>query len=278
MDEIMKPLKLHYYRYIKNFGDLLSPIIIEKLSHRSVEYSELYDADIIALGSLLQHMAHPQIAKGVIWGSGMMAGKLPAFFDRWAIHPNQVCALRGALTRDFWKLPENIPLGDPALLLPCIWDYFPKKTVSNNDFIVIPHFQHIKYFSPLIDKSNSRSEIVNPINNPKFVVDKILTSKCVYASSLHALIVADAYGIPSAWIMPEPLLHSPMFQFIRFKYDDYYSTFGIKRNPIFIPNDADDNYFYSLQSALYAPPPKNDIRFIQNGLLKSFPFGDMQCG
>jgi pyruvyltransferase len=63
--------------------------------------------------------------------------------------------------------------------------------------------------------------VINPLSPIEEVIDLVLQSERIVSSSLHGLIVADAYGIPSRWIkISDRILGDGT------KYMDYYSSIG----------------------------------------------------
>jgi pyruvyltransferase len=155
--------------------------------------------------------------------------------------------VRGPLTREFlMDIGIDVPeiYGDPALLLPLL---FPELEPSPMiDYIVIPHISEIT----LVDEIDN---IILPTLHWKEVVAKILESKFVISSSLHRIILAEAFGIPARLLritQNEPL----------FKYADYYA--GTGRNGFV--------YAESVEEALIMggePPPCFD----SDAMLKAFP-------
>jgi pyruvyltransferase len=76
----------------------------------------------------------------------------------------------------------------------------------------------------------------------------------VLASSLHALIVAEAYGIPARYVRLSD--HESIF-----KYNDYYLGTGRQQDKIATSVDE------AVEMGGFAPP-----QFDASKLLKAFPF------
>ncbi len=129
-----------------------------------------------------------------------------------------VRAIRGPLSRQF--LQDNFQIncpeiyGDPALLIPNLFPEFQPSTNPTYDYIIIPHYSEVHLF-PKSDTNN----IIYATDPWNEVIEKIIDSKFVISSSLHGVIVAEAFGIPAKLLRiteTEPL----------FKFQDYYLGTG----------------------------------------------------
>ena len=98
-------------------------------------------------------------------------------------------------------------VGDPALLLPKVYNPLVQK---KHDLGIIPHYGHYEE----ILKTQSPAHIIDPFLPTEQFINEVLSCNVIYSSSLHGLIVADAYGIPNKWVIYGDT----------FKYRDYYST------------------------------------------------------
>jgi pyruvyltransferase len=228
-------------KFASNFGDALSPEIIERIIKKPLAQAKNYDQQLLALGSIL-HFAKD---KDVIWGSGIN-GKVPLKNHKFS--SLDVRAIRGPLTRKFLiskgiKCPKVY--GDPALLMPLL---FPELKVNPTvDYIVIPNLNEIDEFKKF-------PNLVLPTQDCMAVVEKILKAKFVISGSLHGIIVAEAFGVPAR------LLRVTEKENI-FKYKDYY--YGTGR--------ANFRIAYSLEEAIKMggePKPVVDLKL----LLESFPY------
>jgi len=186
-----------------NFGDALSQVIVEKIIGKSLTRASVNEHKLLAVGSILQFAKEGD----VIWGSGIHGRHLLPRDYRFS-HLD-VRSVRGPLTRAFLtSLGIDAPAiyGDPALLLPLLFPEF--KVQPIRDYIVIPHISEIKLF---LHQKNA----VFPTEPWREIVQKIIESKLVISSSLHGIVVAEAFGIPARFLRVtdnEPL----------FKYKDYY--------------------------------------------------------
>lgn len=194
-----------------NFGDYISLKLVERIVGKPVKaYRKKHNKEkqLLAIGSILYFANEDD----VVWGSGVNGKRLNK--DDYNFKHLDVRAVRGPLTRAF--LVDNFQIdcpevyGDPALLFPYFFSEFEKKKEPFYDYIVIPHYTEIKLF-PKTQSGN----IVYPTEPWDQVIMKILNSKFIISSSLHGIIIAEAYGIPARLLRiteNEPFL----------KYQDYY--------------------------------------------------------
>jgi len=192
---------------VSNFGDLLGPMIARRIVElERVRLTPSKTRRALTVGSVMHFAA----AGDVVWGSGVN-GKiatqpLPPSLD--------VRAVRGPLTRAVLtargiQAPEVF--GDPALLLARLWPDLERLTTSKNrSILVVPNLNESDRFPPEATRS--------PIGAPREIIADIASSEFVTGTSLHALVVADALGVPSRPIAPESESV--------FKYLDYYAGTG----------------------------------------------------
>jgi pyruvyltransferase len=90
---------------------------------------------------------------------------------------------------------------------------------------IIPHYvdKENVFFNKL--KNNPDILIIDIEGGIKKVVDEICSCELIASSSLHGIIVADAYGIPSTWIK-----FSDNVMGSGFKFRDYFASVGRKDN------------------------------------------------
>ncbi len=174
---------------------------------------------LYGIGSILKN----DLKNSVIWGSGFIKPPL----NNTIIAPNKILALRGKLTAAIFEkqgIVHNGIYGDPALLFPEI--YKPKRSIKFK-LGIIPHYtEENKFLASELLTKNKDICIISPMvkdNNYLNIIDKINQCENIMSSSLHGLILADAYQIPSL-----------RFKFKKndivggdFKFDDYNSGVGI---------------------------------------------------
>lgn len=238
----------------RNLGDDLAPHILDYALQRNGLTSESptsKDAHLFSVGSIL--LLGYQDA--VVWGSGIMT--VPSFartfFHRALFRKLDIRAVRGPLTRQILlKLGHRCPevYGDPGCLMPLIYQPDVEKTL---EYLVIPHYLVERHIKNHIPADNLVSMMTDDY---KTVIDKICSAKKVIASSLHGIILAEAYGVPAIFLQHRP-------KHFDFKYADYYQSTGRD----FGPTAA------SLAEAIAMDPgTAPDLSEIQQALLRAFPY------
>lgn len=199
-----------------NVGDYLSKVTVDAvLALRDLHLLQKRDKSrrLFAIGSVL----HNARDGDTVWGSGIN-GKIPQAQHRF--RALDVRAVRGPLTRQV-LMERGIPVpevyGDPALLMPLLFRKELIGTAKRNAFVVIPHFNESpeKYAA-------YRQQLVLPTSKPLAFVAALLGAEKVVSSSLHGVILAEAYGIPAVYLDNGNGEHP-------FKYDDYYQGTGRKK-------------------------------------------------
>lgn len=188
-------LPLYYHRNTKipNLGDELSPYLVRKLSGREVRRveAETQPSALFAIGSIIGRTRFPS---QVVWGSGFISGM-------GKLKTQPICtAVRGPLTLARLGLERNIPVGDPALLMPDI--YRPEGVGQDIDIGIIPHHIDLADFQARFRPDDPDSHLVLKIATADVegFIDQLLRCRFVFSSSLHGMILAHAYGIPALWM------------------------------------------------------------------------------
>ena len=174
-----------------NFGDKLAPILYKLLSGTDAQFvDENHCVKYVTIGSILNRAS----AGDTVWGSGLAT-------QTDLVDKNiTITAVRGPLTKEICDrhgvhCPEVY--GDPALLYP----KFYKPVISTKyELGIIPHY---------VDKGNAILGKLKYIPGIRIIdvtiginrfIDELCSCEKIAASSLHGIIAADAYGIPSIWL------------------------------------------------------------------------------
>lgn len=223
-----------------NFGDALNPWLFKKImGYAPINASEtiiIFNNPVFScIGSILGWSRNRNL---VIWGSGFISEDS---FLRCI--PKRVCAIRGPLTRK--KLLEfgvECPevYGDPALLLP---KYYSPKIVKKYRIGIVPHYidKDNPNFINLCKRLPCDVSIIDLEQGVETAIDSILECEKIISSSLHGLIVADAYGIPSLRVK-----FSDNVAGGDFKFNDYFLSVGRRiSDPIIIDQSTTLEYLLS---------------------------------
>lgn len=221
-------IPLTWWTVTPNFGDLLSPFLVQRLTNKPVKLVHLGSPihrkffslrktkfSYLAIGSIISRATD----MSVVWGSGAFGTEIKKHL---APHAKYL-AVRGPLTRNLLRIhgidcPEVY--GDPALLMPMVFN---------------PSVQK-KYKIGMIlrwseqDWNNTETEegikkIYLGTDDVEGTLTDILSCEKIVSSSLHGLILADAYGIPSAW------LSSTTPKGLEFKFYDYFISVSKIQKP-----------------------------------------------
>lgn len=203
-------------RTLKNFGDEIGPMIVRSvIAARGLLAPEATDAvgRLFSVGSVM-HFAAPG---DHVWGTGIN-GKVVEDF-RFGPGEIVIHAVRGPRTRDrLREIGFEAPdvFGDPGLLLPHVDARYAalRGTTKRRPLTVLPNLNDLHEF-------RRHPAFVSPLQDPLDVARIIAESEMVVGSSLHAMVFADALGVPSRLIGSAN--EHP------FKYEDYYSGTGRER-------------------------------------------------
>jgi pyruvyltransferase len=210
-----KPLSLHWWKAVPNFGDAISPLVLSHVSGRNVVHAGVHKAEVWGIGSLLQVVkrAYPtkKDMRPTVWGTGLLHPVNGTAFSK---HVN-IALVRGPITATLLDL-EVSRFGDPGLVISDVW---PHDRAPNGKIGIVPHHSLMDdlVLAALLD-SDPKYQLIDPRGPAQDVCAAIAACDHVFASSLHGLIVADAYGVPNTWL-------APIGQ-SRLKYLDYAAAVG----------------------------------------------------
>lgn len=189
----VRPWVYAYWWRGDNFGDLLTPYLIEKISGKKAVWTfpDVMRPCYLATGSNLT--LGPMLQYCTVWGAGIHDPAAPI-----PTPPRDIRAVRGphskrALEKAGFSCPGTF--GDPGLLLPRL--YRPTIT-SKKPLGLIPHWTDL---IPVYEAYGASPDIsvINLHDPVESVITQINSCQNIISSSLHGLIVADAYGIPNRW-------------------------------------------------------------------------------
>ena len=250
-----KPLQLHWWKAEPNFGDAIDPLIVGHLSGCKVEHQGPRKADMFAIGSMLQvvkraHKEPRDKGKVVVWGTGLLN---PVFGHDFLDHVD-LALVRGPITAALLKR-ELTQFGDPGLL---INDVLPFEGAQQDSIDIVPHLSLMEDPDLLaFAESDPAYVLIDPRGDAAEVCLQIASCAHVYASSLHGLIVADAYGVTNTWITPTGQSW--------LKYLDYAASIG--RRDMVAPLDYAEALTHTPSTISY----HDGITAARESLYQSFP-------
>lgn len=232
---------------MENVGDYLSKVVCSfMLEKKGMTFEDKVEktAHLYAIGSIIQGGAQ----NAVIWGSGLKHGADDISILMRFTRKLDIRLVRGPDTRKIliskgYECPEIY--GDPAVLMPLI--YQAEKRVKK-DYTIVLHYD--SYY-------NIQESITPMTNDYKEFINQIYNSKLVISSSLHGIILAESYGVPSILLSDKVVTESA------FKYYDYYHSTGRYNFPV----------ANSIEEALNtAPPAVPDFTQMRQNIMNTFPY------
>ena len=222
-------IKLHYFKSssgIKNFGDELSPILVEFVSKRKVQYASVSECELIGLGSIFDGVIKKIWKRKLtlnfqpihVWGTGFILNRS---VDEAFIRKNFIVhSVRGEVTHQIINNVDGVSYGDPGLLSKFLISPQEKRI----KILIMPHIEH-KNLPEMKQFINSFSQcrVADLTGDPIEVLKQIASADIVISSSLHGLVCADSFGIPNIRLKLSQELKGGDF-----KFNDYDSS--LKRN------------------------------------------------
>lgn len=223
---------------IANFGDLLTELICSHYGLRAT-FANPYYAQLIGVGSILDRI--PSDFAGYVLGSGF--GRQKSFRP---LPAARILAARGPLTWERLARPADCLLGDPGLLARHLLQRQPAKKYRLG---LLPHYadRDQPQLAQLAAQHSDEVLLIDATRPPLEVFHNVAQCEGIFSSSLHGLIVADAFQIPSAWKTCAEVLGGG------FKFADHFAAVDSTREAIEFRGDCQLN---DLLAQLTPPPPR----------------------
>jgi pyruvyltransferase len=218
-------LKVLHYCF-RNWGDAINPALVEFVSGRSVQSVDIDARSLLPLprdpqadtlhlvvGSILHHAD----CQTVVWGAGFQSAGITPKQPPKAVHAVRGPLTAGELRKQGIDCPEVF--GDPVLLLP---RYYRPEGRKRYRLGIIPHFSDQADGKMAKYHDTDEVKIIDIRGGLWSTVNILCECEHIVSTSLHGLILADAYGIPNAWAKLGD--HIPGGTF---KFNDYYRSIGV---------------------------------------------------
>ncbi|WP_176086423.1 glycosyltransferase [Martelella sp. HB161492] len=228
---------------IQNFGDYLSEYFASRLFLRiprlpgevRIVGSYLDDGLIWPTINELKTDKFPQRACLTAWGGGV---RQPGGISSEVLAQIDILSVRGRLSANELELGDSVPIGDPGLLLPAL--YSPKTDSRfHGKGICVPHFNDHRADLEIAEITGAdailRPTVKSNHQEIENFIDALTTADFVLCGSLHAAIVAAAYGTPFAF-WNSGCIDLP------FKWQDFADSIGIPCR--FVDDLAEGRSFY----------------------------------
>lgn len=270
-------IDLYYFNNRPNFGDMLNIAIPQDIFGYEARKAGKSKAEAVFIGSVLQDFLYKKANIGralgkffrrpiKVWGAGLIKPEVDGYTK--LSRRMDVSALRGELTLDRMrkytgKPLDNVVLGDPGLLASRL--ITPDVIYKKYDLGIIPHY--VDKDSDLLDKIKVENAIViNPDMQVYDFLEMVASCKNIISSAMHGLIAADSLGIPNVrMILSDDVVGGD------YKFDDYYSVFGIgKHNKIDLREVKEFSDLESIKKNYKISPTQVDK--ICEDLLAVFPY------
>jgi pyruvyltransferase len=261
-----------------NFGDGLNGFLFnfftnetcEKKNLRSTKLSENSDNEriILGIGSNLEFA----LPGDFVYGTGYQ-------FKNTKVNDNlkkeTILQVRGPITRKL-LIKSGIQVkehyGDAALLMPLMFN--PLKIKKKYKFGIIPHFNEDKeIIKKMQSKFNKDTKVIDiycadAMKNIRSFIIQVLQCEVILSSSLHGIIIGDAYNIPSYCIKVSNYFNKKKCGYD--KFNDYCLSVNRKFNLYELTD------FMKNSNEFNSKLPKYDARIDVKGMINRFPFIDVK--
>ncbi len=256
-------LKVYWWRYDfpakLNFGDEITPYIIEKLWGLRVDWADKDECELIGAGSILHFFQEPHKDKSRIkvWGSGFIKEGPNNTNNRLDFY-----AVRGPLSRERIGIKSRVILGDPGILVNRV---FQASKVKTHKVGIVAHY--VDASNELLNKvkDDPKYVLIDPLESPQNVAYAITSCEYILSSSLHGLIFADSFGVPNNWM---PLSDKVVGG--SYKFEDYYGS----TNRALVQKDANEILGNEalIEHAINQYQKVQHLKKMQDLLIDSFPY------
>lgn len=240
-----------YFRSHPNVGDLMNADVFGHFNTKSMvdlKFPNIFQHTLM-IGSVAQNMNRRSIVRG--------AGFISENSIQNVTSLGTIKALRGELSKELIKnkfdIELSVPLGDPALLTPRLFNFELPITQAKYEFGFAAHYADHSIDQKRIVE-NMGGLYISVEQNLSDFVSQLLACKIIMSSSLHGLILSDSFGLPNTWIQLGDRLTGGDF-----KFKDYYSTMYPEKVTPLISNDY--NNFEGLISDAISAAQKHEYKY-----------------
>ncbi len=215
-----KRLKVNFCPW-SNFGDTCAPYMLDKLNIPFVFTHHTVEHKILMIGSIMGVASRKNT---IVWGTGIIDTNTTIAAD--AVY----LAVRGYKTLERLAMKQidttNVAIGDPALLLPRIYQPTSSKKYKMG---IIPHIQDMDLVQQHIKNHPDHFKntiVIDPnvqVNMIESFIEQVYSCEQIVSTCLHGIICAHAYNIPVKWMKVSNKLCGDDIKFY-----DHYSAIGLE--------------------------------------------------
>lgn len=285
----LSSIPLYYWRGEYNLGDALNLELVQRFFGFKVDYKNIQEAELLAIGSILGWGLPPSLEMNFanlemikkplkIWGSGFIrqpsqTGLNPMKFSR----EIEIYALRGRKTKAVLEKVlgqdlSGIVLADPGILAEKLIDKTQIQKIY--DVGIIPHHTEVNLESfKQLQEAIPNSILIDVHHSCMENLEKIAQCHCILSSAMHGLIIADGMGIPNIRV----ICTKTMAVGQNWKFEDYYSVYDMPKPFVFdIQKGLDEilQYKDSMKEKIiqeYAVPLQ-EVERLKQELIEVFPY------
>ena len=243
---LFNPLLINAYVFYENgkvkhenWGDDINYYFLSEICKRPIgmfnQFSLAFRFNLknyLVIGSTIDMLCRENTE---VWGAGIIDGTKPL-----KCKPKKVYAVRGPLTRKV-LLEQGVDCpeiyGDPALLVSKYYQPEVKKKYKYGFIAHVSNLDKVEHFllddMPIKDREDTLIIDLSKYDKWTDIPDQICSCESIISSSLHGLIMAEAYNIPNVWIeFGKPLIGG------HFKFHDFFTSIGRDREePVFVKDN-----------------------------------------
>ena len=189
-----------------NIGDIVSPLILKHVTGNTpvLDYG---DGRVLGCGSIIENIHD----RDIVWGSGL----IQPMHVPW-MRDVTFAMLRGPLTHNWLNMsgyyPQDVPYGDPCFLLP---EVFPCPHEPIHRIGVVSHYVEKEESLGMFKGGDFHH--IDIISDPWTFIRELNSCHMVISSSLHGIVIAEAYGIKALrYMLTDKIIGGD------FKFKDYY--------------------------------------------------------
>jgi hypothetical protein len=192
-----EPLALTWWSrpFPGNFGDWLSPLILQSASSRPITYlsptAPSVQPHLVMVGSIGRFVR----SRSIVVGTGISSEEIQ--LDNQA----RYLSLRGPVTADVLRRhggPSVESFGDPGVLISRILPV--ERGITNGRIALVRHFTHASLPVSLPENVDELSVRMSHPEEIRTFVTTLASYDAVVTSAMHVMIACHSYGIPCALI------------------------------------------------------------------------------